>query len=85
MARKKFWLGTMGPYYYNDTVQSKAIHDESGNYLTDASISKIEDTIDVMTGITVTKDTIDGVEVVTDVTPIITAITFVTDVTLETS
>ena len=83
--RRRIWIGSMGPFLYDDDKQAKGIIDEGGIYLTDASINKMTGTINVVTGINVTKDTVDGVEVVTDVTADVAELTYITDVTLETT
>ena len=100
MARKKFWLGTMGPYYYDDAGQPKAIIDENGNYLVGATLSKSTGTTDIVTGINVTTETItivtgvdfvaetittETITYVTGVTADVAELTYVTDVTLETT
>lgn len=74
MAKKKFWLGTMGPYYYDDSVQPKAVSDEGGDYLSNASISLTTETKTVVTDVD-----FDAGTVTTE------SITYVTNVVLETS
>ena len=73
--KRRLWIGTMGPFLYDDAKQDKGIIDEIGNYITNASINVNTASATVVTGVTF--DGEGGGSVST------TTITYVTDVTLE--